>query len=195
MVFVAKMEFTHKSRYVATRFHAPKSDEICYVGFFSHESVYIFLNYADLGIIDIMSADIQNVYFTALFSEKYWTRHGTKFGSVHEGKKVIIVQALFGLLCAGKNSRDLFHNCMKHLGFQSCPADPDFWLCPSIHSNGDPYYDYILLYIGDCLCVRDNRERVLMDSENNFMLNSGSNRPPNIYLGGKVSNVVFTNVV
>ena len=44
-----------------------------------------------------MTADIQNAYL----NEKIWTILGPKWGPDQEGKKAIIVQALYGLKSAG----------------------------------------------------------------------------------------------
>ena len=50
---------------------------------------------------------------------------------------------------------------MKHIGFTSCPADPDVWMCPAVKSNGDKYYEYVLLYTDDTLVISENGENVL----------------------------------
>eukprot|EP00957_Ditylum_brightwellii_P152321 11596425-Ditylum_brightwellii.AAC.1 len=50
---------------------------------------------------------------------------------------------------------------MRHLGFTSCPADPDVWMRPVIHSDGSNYYEYILLYIGDALTIGEHSEKLL----------------------------------
>ena len=47
----------------------------------------------------------------------------------------------------------------------------------------------------DCVCVSENGERVLMELDIYFPLKPGSTHPPNIYIGGKFSKVVFPNGV
>jgi len=42
---------------------------------------------------------------------------------------------------------------MKHLGYESCLADPDLWMRLAVNNNGVEYYEYMLLYVDDCLCV------------------------------------------
>ena len=74
---------------------------------------------------------------------------------------------------------------MKHLGFESYPTEPDVWLRPAIHSDGDPYYDSILLYTEKCFYVSENRERLLMELDKYFPLKSYLIGPTNIYLGVK----------
>ena len=42
---------------------------------------------------------------------------------------------------------------MEHLDFTACLADPDVWMRPAIKSNGQEYYEYVLLYTDDDLVV------------------------------------------
>ena len=42
---------------------------------------------------------------------------------------------------------------MTHLGFKSCKADPDIWIREAIMNDGTEYWEYVLMYIYDCLVV------------------------------------------
>ena len=50
---------------------------------------------------------------------------------------------------------------MRHNGFTPCLADPDVWMRPAMKSNGHEYYEYVLLYTDDALCISENAEKVL----------------------------------
>ena len=50
---------------------------------------------------------------------------------------------------------------MKHLQFQSCKADPDVWLCESQSIDGEMYWEYILLYVDNVLCILNNADNSL----------------------------------
>jgi hypothetical protein len=66
---------------------------------------------------------------------------------------------------------------MRHLDFVSCPADPDVWMQPAIKSDGTEYYEYLLLYTDDALCVSENAENVLRNELGRyFALKEGSFR-------------------
>ena len=65
----------------------------------------------------------------------------------------MIKRALYGGKTAGKDFRDHLRDCMKHLGFETCLADPDVWMRPTVLVNGDEVYEYVLLYTDDCLVV------------------------------------------
>ena len=50
---------------------------------------------------------------------------------------------------------------MKFLGFKSCQADPDFWVREAVKPDGSQYWEYVLLYVDDCLVISDNGEKIL----------------------------------
>ena len=83
---------------------------------------------------------------------------------------------------------------MGHLGFKSCPADPDVWMRPAEKADGSKYYEFVLLYVDDTLVVSENAERILRDEIGRyFELKEESIGPPDIYLGGKVRKVTLEN--
>ena len=117
MIFDANMDFTSKSWYVATGFHAYKSDESRYVGVVSCESVCTAFTYAYLDGVDIVAADMHNAYLTELLYENYWTRCGPGFGLEHEGNKSIDFWSHYEIPCAGQNFWELLCGFMKNLVF------------------------------------------------------------------------------
>jgi hypothetical protein len=42
-------------------------------------------------------------------------------------------------------------------------ADPDVWLRPGIKDNGEPYYEYILIYVDYVLAISVDPRKVLED--------------------------------
>ena len=74
----------------------------------SRDSVCIYLTYAALNIINVMTADINNAYLQAPSYDKHYIICGGEFGLEHIGKISLIRQALYG----GKSSGD---NFWKHL--------------------------------------------------------------------------------
>jgi len=78
---------------------------------------------------------------------------------------------------------------MKHLNYEFCSADHDAWIRKAKRDDGTDYYEYLLLYTDDCLCVSEHAEEALREIDNYFSLKENSIGPPKIYLGGKVSKV------
>ena len=113
--------------------------------------------------LDVYAADIRNAYLQAPSSQKDFIICGTKFGLENVGKHVLIKCALYGGKVAGRDFWHHLRSCMRHLGFESCLADPDVWMRPAVRRNGDKYYEYVLLYTDDCLVLSENARSVLED--------------------------------
>ena len=74
-------------------------------------------------------------------------------------------------------------------------VDLDLWMRKRKMDNGPEYYEYMLLYVDDCLCISQHPEAALDRLRKYFHLKPGSVGPPNIYLGGKLSQVILPNGV
>ena len=70
-----------------------------------------------------------------------------EFGSEFIGKMAITIRAAYGLKSAGADFRNHLHDCMEHLGYESCKAGPDVWMRSATRSDGQDYFEYILLYV------------------------------------------------
>ncbi len=196
MVFDVKMDFTRKARWVLDGHRTPAVDGCTYAGVVSRESVRIMFTYAALNGLDICAADILNAYLQAPSSQKDYIVCGPEFGLENVGKKALIHRALYGGKAAGRDFRNHLRACMRHLGFESCPADPDVWMRPGKKDDGTPIYEYVLLYVDDALAIGSSPEKLLNDEIGKFFpLKPGSVGPPDIYLGGRARKVVLDNGV
>jgi hypothetical protein len=85
---------------------------------------------------------------------------------------------------------------MNHLKFKPCKGDPDVWMREAVKDDGTTYWEYVLLYVDDALCIGMNPEKTLRSEIGKFFyLKKGSVGPPKIYLGNKVSKVTLDNGV
>jgi hypothetical protein len=57
--------------------------------------------------------------------EHCYTIDGPEFGPDNEGRPVMIVRALYGLISSGARWRDHMASTLRSLGFKGCLADPD----------------------------------------------------------------------
>ena len=79
---------------------------------------------------------------------------------------------------------------MRHIDFEPCLTDPDVWMRPATKANGLDYYEYVLLYTDDALCISENPESILRNKIGKyFELKEESIGPPKQYLGGHVRKV------
>ena len=80
---------------------------------------------------------------------------------------------------------------MDHLGFTPCKADPEVWMRKAVNpSDSNEYWEYVLLYVDDALCISHHPREVLEKEIGKYcIMKDKSIGPPNIYLGNKVSKV------
>jgi hypothetical protein len=106
----------------------------------------------------------------------------------------LIRRALYGGKSAGRDYWLHMRSCMEFLNFTSCRADADVWMQPATIADGTEYYEYVLLYVDDCLVVSENPEAILRNELGKyFKLKEASIGPPDVYLGGKMWQVVMEN--
>ena len=194
LVFDVKMDFTRKARWVLDGHKTADPVGSTYAGVVSRESVRIAFTYAALNGVTICAADIRNAYLQAPSSQKHYVICGAEFGLENVGRVALIHRALYGGKSAGRDFRNHLRAGMADLGFTSCLADPDVWMRPAKKADGSSYYEYVLLYTDDALCVSENPENVLRKEIGKyFELKEESIGPPKIYLGGHVRQVQLEN--
>ena len=82
---------------------------------------------------------------------------------------------------------------MENLGCESCKADPDVWMRSATRSDGQDYYEYILLYVDNCLCISENPKPALLQVDKYSPINPTSLGPPKTYLGKTFSKIQLPN--
>ena len=195
LIFDVKMDFTRKARWVKDGHLSPDPIDSNYAGVVSRESVRIAFTYAALNGLDIAAADVKYAYLQAPTSEKHYIICGSEFPLELQGKVAVIKRALYGGKKAGSDYWKHMRTCMNHLGFEPCEADPDVWMRTAIKpSDGSEYWEYVLLYVDDALCVSHRPEEVLKHEIGKYwILKPNSIGPPKLYLGNKVSKVTLEN--
>ena len=84
---------------------------------------------------------------------------------------------------------------MEHLGYEYCTADPDVWMRSATRADDLDYYEYILPYVDNCLCISDNPKPALLQVEKYSPIKPASLGPSKTYLGGTVSKIQLPNGV
>ena len=77
--------------------------------------------------LHVNTGDVINAYMTAPCSEKIWNFPGKEFGA-DQGKKAIIVRALYGLKSYGASFHAHLSECMRSIGYTTCRGDNDLWM-------------------------------------------------------------------
>jgi hypothetical protein len=85
---------------------------------------------------------------------------------------------------------------MRHLGYTSCPANPDLWYKEVKRPvTGVLYYSYILIYVDDILCIHHEAMPVLDKLDKYFTLKPSFVGDPSMYLGAKLKLMQMSNGV
>lgn len=195
LIFDVKMSegFRRKARFVADGHKVETLPSVLYSSVVSRDSVRICLMLAALNRLDVRCVDIQNAYLTAPNKEKVYIKAGQEFGE-EEGQWMIVARALYGLCGAGASFRSFLASKLDDLGFTPCVADPDVWMRAAVRSNGDEYYEYMLCYVDDLLCVSENPEATLKDLGKTFQFKNDEIKEPDMYLGATLKRRTLNGV-
>ena len=137
--------------------------------------------------MDVLSAVMQGAFLNAPTKEKVYTTAGLEFGADKKvGRPVLIVGALYGLKSSGARWRDHMAATLREGGFASHRGDPDVWVQPTVKPNGDKYWEYVLCYVDDILCISHEPQVVMDYLASKYTLKKGSVKEPDAYLGAEV---------
>ncbi|CAJ1941927.1 unnamed protein product, partial [Cylindrotheca closterium] len=187
LVFHVKLgeNFRRKARYCADGHKTEAPAALTYSTVVSRDSVRILLMIAALNGLDLQCADIQNAFLTAPAIEKCYMVAGPEFGE-EEGKVFIVRRALYGLKGSSAAFRSHLAETLEELGFWSSTADPDVWMRAAVKPDGEEYYEYILCYVDDILCMSMNAKEVMEGIGKSFKFKKGKIEPPESYLGARL---------
>ena len=151
----------------------------------SHDSVRIAFTIAALNGLKVLGYDIQNAYLTASPRENVWTIEGAKFGS-ENGKTMLIVRSLYGLKSSGAAFRVFIAETFDDIGYRASYADPDVWTIPAIKDNEFRYWELVLWYVYDLLCMIHQRDKTMDGIKRYFNLKDDKVADPDFYLGASI---------
>jgi hypothetical protein len=185
--------FRRKARLVAGGHMTGAPSSITYSSVVSRDSVRICLLLAALNGLDILSCDIQGAYLTAPCREKVCITAGPEFGPALEGKILIVTRALYGLKSAGAAFRAYLAEHLRLMEYRSSYADPDVWMRPAVKPDGTTYYEYILTYVDDILCISMDPMKSMFRIQQKFKLKGDKIEPPSSYLGATLAPLTTDN--
>ena len=101
--------------------------------------------------------------------------------------RALVVHALYDGKKAEYDFWKHIRNCVSYLGVESSKADPDVWYRPFTRADGTEIYEYVLLYVDDCLMISDNATSILRNKIGKYWsLKDESIKSPDIYLGSQM---------
>ena len=188
IIFDVKMgeNFRRKARMVAGGHKTSTPSSLTYSSVVSRDSVRLAFLIAALNDLEVIACDIQNAYLTAPCREKVFTVAGPEFGS-DCGKVFLITRALYGLKSSGAAFRSFLADHLHDIGYRSCLADPDVWMRPAMKPNGFKYWEYILCYVDDILCISHDPNKTMKLIQAKFKIKDDKMEAPDNYLGATIT--------
>jgi Reverse transcriptase (RNA-dependent DNA polymerase) len=180
LVFDVKMDFCRKVRFVAGGHMTEAPASMTYASVVSRDSVRLGFLIAKLNELGLLSCDIGNAYLNALCQEKIWFQAGKECGS-DEGKAMVLCRALYSLKSVGASWRAMFSGSIKDLGFNSTMIDPDVYIRKNFRNDSTPYYEMILVYVDDVLCISSEPKGVMEALGELYELKDGSVCEPTLF--------------
>ena len=132
----------------------------------------------------MLGCDVSNAYLNAPCREKIWVDAGAEFGS-DQGAVMIVKKALYGLKSSGFSWKKMLTQNLEDMGYKSSIADPDVFIRMATKPNGDEYYEFLLTYVDDCLCVSAKPEDTMEVLGKIYDLKD-TVKPPERYLGANI---------
>lgn len=186
IIFDVKLDLTRKARLVAGG-HRNKSvpSYTTFSTVASRDSVRIIFLLAALNGLDILSADVGNAYLNAACREKVHVKCGKElFDAEHEGKYAVISRALYGLKTSGASWRNHLAAEIREMGFTSTKADVDVYRRRASKEDGTAYYEYLVVYVDDIICVSENPSKWMEILASRYRLREVG--PPSKFLGSDI---------
>lgn len=194
-IFDVKMgeNFRRKARLVANGNETEAPTELTYSSVVSRDSIRIALLIASLNDLQLLACDIQNAYLTADCRERIYVTAGPEFGS-EAGSTMVIKKALYGLKSSGAAFRAHLGETLFDIGYLPSKGDPDVWIRPATKPDGFEYFEMVLVYVDDILCVSAQPEVTMRGIQATFKLKGDKVEKPTAYLGAQINQKVINGV-
>ena len=80
------------------------------------------------------------------------------------------------------------------LGYTSTKADPDVWIRPVTKPDGFKYYEMLLVYVDDVLCISHDAEATMAGIQGTFKLKEDKVEDPTNYLRAQITKKVINGI-
>ena len=87
----------------------------------------------------------------------------------------------------------LLSETLHDLGYNPTKADSDVWLRPAVKPDGFEYYELVLCYVDDVLCMSHDAMSTMKGIQRSFKLKDDKIKEPETYLGAGLSKMTTAN--
>jgi hypothetical protein len=100
---------------------------------------------------------------------------------------MIVKKALYGLKSSGAAFQAHLVETLYDLNYKPTKADPDLWIRPAVKPDGFKYYEMLLVYVDNVLCISHDSEATMKGIQGTFKLKEDKIEVPTSYLGAQTS--------
>ena len=165
---------------------------LTYLSVVSRYSVRISLTISALNGLKLLACKIQNAFLTSKCREKLYTGAGPEFG-LDRGKMMFITHALYGLKKISASFRSYLAKTLYELGYTPTKGDPDIWLLKSVKADGFQYYEMVLCYVYDVICISDYPMKTMKVIQCTFKLKDDKINEPKDYLCATLEKMILSD--
>ena len=115
----------------------------------SRDSFCVALLIAGLNDLDIMACDVGNVYLNVPCRYNILFVAGPEHGPEKTCKVMVMFRDLYGLKSSVSAWRNISVKALRDMDFVPTVANQDIYRRQARKTNGDDYYELLLLYVND----------------------------------------------
>ena len=186
--------FKRKSWYVAGKHMTKNPSYITYGRVVSRERFCIALMMVALNVLDVFCKWFEKWIFAGASDQEYLDYMWAWVCSRQCQESHYLSSALrdqVRRICI-KNHVD---KCMSDLDYYSWKEDPDVWMRACTNPDRNNFYEYILFYVDNVLCINNNPREAIARIYKLFPMQPDLIEKPDMYLGAKVYGMVLPNGV
>ena len=79
------------------------------------------------------------------------------------------------------------------MGYTPTLADPDVWLRKAVKADGFQYYEMVLCYVYDVLCISNEPMKTMKGIQHTFKLKDDNIDKPEDYLGATLEKMILSD--
>ena len=106
---------------------------------------------------------------------------------------MLITRALYGLKTSSASFRSYLEETWYELGYTPMKSDPDVRLWKAVKADGFQYYDMVLGYVDDVLCISDDPMKTMKEIQRTFKLEDDKIDEPEDYLGATLKKMILSD--
>ena len=106
---------------------------------------------------------------------------------------MLITRALYSLKTISSSFRSYLVETLYELGYTPTKADPDVWLRKSVKADRFQYYEMVLCYVDDVLCISDDPMKTMKGIQRTFKLKDEKIDEPKDYLGATLEKIILSD--